>query len=256
MKFSYIICYRHNEERLSNLKKVLDWLNNFNEIEVVIVEQDKEELLNSDSEKYSFSFKKIFTKSELPFERSWAFNVGLLNSTSDVVVFGDSDLIMDNNEFLESIDKISEFDCVSPYKIVLDLDPQESLYGIPEWKRIKRAGRGETDNQKINLTGGIVIYKRDSIMKIGGWDENFIGWGGEDDWQTRKTLFFLKSLEMPFRCYHLYHKRVNPDRMFYGRTLTILNKLFTFTPEQIVEYLGRVGGNIGKINKYKQDYVK
>lgn len=249
MKFSYIICYRHNEERYKNLLRVLDWLDSFSDIEVIIVEQDLDEKLELDISKYNFNYKKIFTFSKLPFERSWAFNVGLMNSSTDIIVFGDCDLIMNKEQFLESIGKTSEFDCISPYKSVLDLDPQESLYGLKEWSKIKRAGRGETDNQKINLTGGIVIYKKESILKIGGWDENFIGWGGEDDWQTRKTEMFLNSTEMPYRCYHLYHKRVAPDRMFYGRTITILNQLFNLDKDQVSKYLNQPK-NIGNINKY------
>jgi hypothetical protein len=251
MKFSYIICYRHNEERYSNLLRVLEWLNDFGNIEVIIVEQDIEEKLNIDNSKYNFEFKKYFTYSNLPFERAWAFNVGLTNSSNHIVVFGDSDLIMNKNEFLESIEKTSEFDCVSPYRSVLDLDPQESIYSIEEWIKIKRPGRGETDNQKINLTGGIVIYKKESILKIGGWDENFIGWGGEDDWQTRKTQMFLRFLEMPYRCYHLFHQRVNPDMRFYKRTIDILNQLFRLNHIQVINYINN-NKNIGISNKYEK----
>lgn len=249
MKFSYIICYRHNEERYNNLLRVLDWLNQFEDIEVLIVEQDVEEKLNIDDSKYTFEFKKYFTFSKLPFERSWAFNVGLLNSLSDIIVFGDCDLIMDRNEFVQSINMTSEFDCISPYKSVLDLEPDESKLDIDDWSKIKRPGRGEADNQTINITGGIVIYKKESILKIGGWDENFIGWGGEDDWQTRKTQMFLKSLEMPYRCYHLFHQRVRPDMRFYQRTLNILNQLFRLNPDQVKRYIEQ-NKKIGNIKKY------
>jgi predicted glycosyltransferase involved in capsule biosynthesis len=48
-------------------------------------------------------------------------------------------------------------------------------------------GRGESDNQKINLTGGIVIFTRSGFEKVGKWDEGFIGWGGEDMGYYKRT---------------------------------------------------------------------
>ena len=61
--FSYIIGYRHSQERLLNLRRVLDWLRGFCGVEVIIVEQDREPILSTFT---LFGFKYIFTKSEHP----------------------------------------------------------------------------------------------------------------------------------------------------------------------------------------------
>jgi len=251
MRFSYIICYRHNSERFKNLSRILDWLDKFENIEVIVVEQDDSSKL-SIIEKYKFDINHIFTFSNYPFNRSWAFNVGLKESNSEIVIFGDSDLICDVEQFNFSLKELETSDCVSPYKSVLDLTKEESELDIEDWKKIERPGRGETDNQKINLTGGIVLYKKSSILKIGGWDENFIGWGGEDDWQSRKTILFLKFKEMPFRCYHLFHEKVVPDLRFYQRTLYILNQLMQLPKEIVIQYIEKNMNNIGEKDKYQK----
>ena len=39
--FSFIIGYRHRQDRIQNLRRVIDWLSGFGGIEIIIVEQDK-----------------------------------------------------------------------------------------------------------------------------------------------------------------------------------------------------------------------
>jgi hypothetical protein len=91
------------------------------------------------------------------------------NAKSGIIVFGDSDIIMDPTQFIESLRSLENFDMVSPYKSVLDLRPEESHLPLTELYKINRPGRGENDNQKINPCGGIVMYRADAINKIGGW---------------------------------------------------------------------------------------
>ena len=244
--FTYIIGYRHNPERVNNLKRVLDWLNSFKGIEIIIVEQDKSQNLPNLT---LSGFKYIFTKSHLPYNRSWAFNVGLKNSTTNAIVFGDSDLIMDRMEFINSLNMLNQYECVSPYNSVLDLEPNESLMPIESISGIRRAGRGENDNQKINLCGGIVIYRRDSIFKIGGWCERFFGWGGEDNYQEFKTKGLLSWYEKPGKCYHLWHKRLPPDPKFYNKTLEMLNKLMGMSMDDTKRLIHADMPKIGLKNK-------
>lgn len=244
--FSYIIGYRHSQERLLNLRRVLDWLRGFSGVEVIIVEQDREPILPTFT---LFGFKYIFTKSEHPYNRSWAFNVGLKNSTTNAIVFGDSDLIMDRQDFVKSLNLLNQYECVSPYSTVLDLDRQESFLPIESMVKISRPGRGETDNQKINLCGGIVMYRKDSIYKIGGWSERFFGWGCEDNYQEYKTKGILTWTENKARCYHLFHSRGITDQNLYYRMLGIMNKLMSVPIEDTKKMVQSEIPKIGMINK-------
>ena len=244
--FSYIIGYRHNQERLLNLRRVLDWLRGFSGVEVIIVEQDREPMLPTFT---LFGFKYIFTKSEHPYNRSWAFNVGLKNSTTNAIVFGDSDLIMERQDFVNSLNLLNQYECVSPYSVVLDLDRQESFLPIESMVQISRPGRGETDNQKINLCGGIVMYRRDAIYRIGGWSERFFGWGCEDNYQEYKTKGILTWNENKARCYHLFHSRGVADQNLYYRMLDIMNKLMSVSIEDTKRMVQSEIPKIGMVNK-------
>lgn len=246
-KFTYIIGYRHSNERIFNLKRVLDWITRFNGVEVIIVEQDDMPKLSTFS---LFGYKYIFTKSEMPYNRSWAFNVGLRACTTQIVAFGDSDLIMDPNEFIKSLNLMNHYECVSPYSSVVDLDQSESSLSYDKIVSILRAGRGENDNQKINLCGGIVLYRTESIYRIGGWNERFVGWGGEDNYQEYKTKNLLTWVENKARCYHLWHSRPAPDSKWYPKTMDLLNKLLSMSIEDNVKLINNDLPKIGMKNKY------
>ncbi len=244
--FTYVIGYRHNLERLQNLRRVLDWINGFGGVEVLLIEQDT----HSKIKHLNLKAKHIFTKSDMPYNRSWAFNVAMKWANSDIIVFGDSDLIMEPNQFIEGLKAIQNFDMVSPYHSVVDLTQQESNFPLEQMININRPGRGETDNQKINISGGIAMFRRDAIQRIGGWNEDFIGWGGEDDFQTMKVKNFLSWTELKARCFHLYHKREQPDQKWYQRNLQILQKTSTLNKDQLQKMILNQMPKVSMKNKY------
>lgn len=244
--FTYVIGYRHRLDRLQNLRRVLDWINGFGGVEVLLVEQDKHSKISH----LNLRAKHIFVRSNMPYNRSWAFNVALKHANSNIIVFGDSDLIMEPNEFITGLNALKDYEMVSPYHSVIDLNPQESGLPLEQMIRINRPGRGETDNQKINISGGISMFRRDAINKIAGWNEDFIGWGGEDDFQTMKVHNFLSWTELRARCFHLYHDRETPDQKWYQRNLQILNKTAAMDKEQLQKVIFNQLPKIGSKNKY------
>jgi cellulose synthase/poly-beta-1,6-N-acetylglucosamine synthase-like glycosyltransferase len=244
--FTFIIGYRHKIDRLNNLRRTLDWINGFSGGQIILVEQDKHTKISH----LNLKCQHIFVKSNMPYNRSWAFNVGLKHAKSNIIVFSDSDLIMNPNDFIEGLKAMQQYEMLSPYNSVVDLTQQESGLPLEQIVNINRAGRGETDNQKINISGGISIFRKDAIMKLGGWSESFIGWGGEDDFQTIKVKNFLTWTELKARCYHLWHQREQPDMRFYQRTLNILQQANQMTKEQLQSSISKSIPSIGMRNKY------
>jgi len=244
--FTFIIAYKHRSDRIHNLRRVLDWVSGFGGVEIIIVEQDDAPRLPSFTIK---GVKHVFTKSEMPFNKAWAFNVGLKYATTETIVFGDCDLIMDPNKMIEALKKLENYDCVSPYSRVIDLDPNEVNMNLDQMATINRPGRGETDIQKICLAGGIIMYRKEAIYKIGGFDQGFIGWGGEDDFQSHKSKIFLTWYEqMGTTCYHLWHERGAPDPVPYQRNLELLNKLMSLSKEDLQKHINISLPKIGKKN--------
>jgi predicted glycosyltransferase involved in capsule biosynthesis len=244
--FTYVIGYRHNLERLQNLKRVLDWINGFARVEILLVEQDTHSKISH----LDIKAKHIFTRSDMPYNRSWAFNVALKHANSNIIVFGDSDLVMEPNQFIAGLQAIQNYEMVSPYHSVVDLTAQESNLPLEQIININRPGRGETDNQKINISGGIAMFRREAIQKIAGWNEDFIGWGGEDDFQTMKVKNFLTWTELQARCFHLYHERGMPDQKWYKRNLELLSKTSQMDKSQLQKVILNQLPKIGMKNKY------
>ena len=246
--FTYVIGYRHKVDRLQTLKRVLDWINGFGGVEVLLIEQDKHSKISH----LNIKAKHIFIKTNLPYNRSWSFNVALKNSNSNIIVFGDSDIIMDPNDFINGLNSIKNYDMVSPYHCVLDLTQDESRLQIEDMIKISRPGRGEAfnDPQKINICGGIAMFRKDAIYKIGGFCEDFIGWGGEDDLQTLKTKKFLSFTELKAKCYHLYHDRTQPDMKWYNRNLQLLQKFDKMSEQDLMKHINSTIPKIGMKNKY------
>jgi glycosyltransferase involved in cell wall biosynthesis len=243
--FTFIIGYRHKADRMNNLRRTLDWINGFSGVQIILVEQDKHSKISN----LNLKCEHIFIKSNMPYNRSWAFNVGIKYSKSNIIIFSDSDLIMNPNDLIEGIKALQNYEMVSPYNSVLDLTQQESNLGLEQLLNINRPGRGENDNQKINISGGLSMFRKDAITRIGGWNENFWCWGGEDDYQTIKVKHLLTWTELKAKCYHLWHNREQPDMNLYQRNLQILKKSHELSKEEIIKEVKSQMQKIGMKNK-------
>ena len=156
--FTFIVPYRHDSNRISNLKRTLDWMNSFMGAQVILVEQDK----HSKIEHIPLKCEKVFTKSNMPFNRSWAYNVGMKYAKTNIIIFTDCDIIMRHEDLINGIKMLENYEVVSPYDSILDLTSQESFMSVDKMVLIDRPGRGENDNQKINIAGGTLISRKDS----------------------------------------------------------------------------------------------
>jgi predicted glycosyltransferase involved in capsule biosynthesis len=244
-KFTYIIPFRFQVDRILNLRRVVEWLGGFSNIEIIIVEQDS----HSKIEYMNFKARHIFIKNDGPFNKNWALNVGLRRAQTDTIVFGDSDLIMHPEHFIASLEELKNYEFVNPYQSVIDLDQGESLSGLGDILNINRPGRGETDHQKVPICGGITMFRKDALYKIAGWSEMFWGWGAEDDFQSLKVKQFLNWRQMPYKCYHLWHNRLSPDMSLYQRNLQIYSRFVNSQKDELQKQINSEFGKIGLENK-------
>lgn len=243
-KFTFIIAYRDNAQRLQNLTRVLEWVNSFDKVEVIIVEQDNYSKICN----LKLKAKHIFTKSNTLFNKSKAFNIGLKQATSDIIVFGDSDLIMEHISFLNGLDSLNDFEMCNPYFKSIDLNQEESSLPFERIFEIERLGRAETDVHKFALPicGGICMFRKEAIKKIGGWNEDFVGWGGEDDFQDIKVKNFLSRTDLDSKCFHLYHEAVVPDKKHYKKNTDILKQVLKMDVTELQQIIDKQVLNLNK----------
>lgn len=209
---SYIFTYRQStNDRFQNLLATLNWLQivNVPNLEVVIIEQDSEPKLQLPAN-YSFPIRIIFAYNPGLFNRSWGFNLGIKNTSNQILFFADSDMVVDPALIHQTVNLIqtNQYDAISPFLTCHDLLQEEcqSLDFTNFDYTLDRQVRGG-----MNFCSGIVAFSRMGLIRIYNWDERFEGWGGEDDIQFMKTRQILKHITLNGKCFHMYHSRSKND---------------------------------------------
>ena len=147
---------------------------------------------------------------------------------------------------------------VNPYRPVLDLSFEESEHysntkDFDFLKSISRPGRGETDHQKVPFCGGIIMFKKDCLEKMAGWNEDFWGWGAEDDAQSYKVFTLeTKYFQCENKCFHLFHSRPMPNQELYFRNFNIYKQFVQADKKMLENYITSIKDKIGDINKLNQ----
>ena len=248
-KVSYIIPYRKSsEDRDRNMSLTLRWLStHFSHYEVIIVELDSAPKLNK--ELLPPDAKYVFQCNDGIFSRSLARNIGALSASHDILVFADNDLIMNPEGFDFCIEQCCEnYEAVNPFCVYLDLSEEElgqldierngleALYKSNESPKIN-----DTDCHRYAPTfaGGIMIIRKNALFHIGGWPEEMIGWGAEDNTISYKIERFLGKKSYSNYIYHLPHERLVYDwnsHPEFKNNCEKMNNVFDMTDNELILY--------------------
>jgi hypothetical protein len=212
---SYIITYRaaNDPARRANLETVLGWLKLQPLGEVIAVEQDVAPTLG-DLESFP-SFRSVFAYNPGPFNKSWGFNVGVRASRGSLLAFGDADVLC--RALPSAVAAVrSGAPLVRPFSKLLDLDDAESEMLRADLSCLGDPSFGATAPDRLQsgeivpMCGGLVLFQRQVLEQLGGWDERFLGWGGEDDAMDVKVhRTGLRGLVLKDRPgLHLVHRRL------------------------------------------------
>jgi hypothetical protein len=212
---SYILTYREGEgaTRRDNLLAVLAWLAQYPLLAPIVVEQDDAPRLSAPLPHPNCVH--VFAYNPGPFNKSWGFNVGFRASSSAWIAFADADVILGSALASVAEHLRNGYQAIKPYRHLLDLDEAESARvrsGEFDWLPL-RAGEAarnrEGSGEYIVFAGGVFLIARTAFIHIGGWDERFRGWGGEDDAMSYKLeRARMPAIELdPRPALHLHHPR-------------------------------------------------
>lgn len=232
---SYIITYRAADDpaRRANLEAVLGWLKLQPLGEVIVVEQDVAPTLGDLA---SFpTLRSVFVYNPGLFNKSWGFNVGVRISRGSLLAFGDADLLCRALPMAVAAAR-SGAAMVRAFSRAIDLDEAESEMLRSDLSCLSDPSFGAAASDRSQagefppLSGGLVLFQREFVALLGGWDERFVGWGGEDDAMDikikRAGLRGVMLKDSPG--FHLAHRRMNGSAAtdpHYRNNLALLKQL-------------------------------
>lgn len=146
-----------------------------------------------------------------PFNRAAAINEGAAAAGWDVLVVIDSDIVIDGPTVLEAV-RVAEATgkLVLPYtrrRLVTPDGTRRILAG-------KHAGSWDTVSRPDANTAhcsSVIVVHRTLWETVGGFDDRFVGWGGEDDAFHAACLALAGVERLPGNVYHLHH-RPSPEK--------------------------------------------
>lgn len=260
-KTSYIMTWRAGQtsERRDNLCAVLAWLSQCPRVEPMLVEQDDVPRLQGPLPHPACTH--VFAYNPGPFNKSWGLNVGYRHSRSPWLAFADADIVL-GDALSSAFDAMTNgVQAIKPYRRLHDLDEGESarvrggeFAFVPE--RGATAANREGIGERIVFAGGVFLIARGAFERLGGWDERFRGWGGEDDaFSLRLGRARIPVVELDTRpAVHLAHPRSRAttfEQPHYAANLALLEDYARMQDAQLARLSEIQMQIIGNRDKYR-----
>lgn len=148
-----------------------------------------------------------------PFSRSKAINRAARQATRDVFMIADCDIVYDPNLVLETISYVNDRQWVIPFSRILRLPEDISqmiLSQTADWPIPTILGN--RDENSAYYLGGLNALKRNAFDAVGGYDERFIGWGGEDEaFAYAMDTLIGTHVRLDGEMVHFWHPFVGPE---------------------------------------------
>ncbi len=259
MKVSYILNHRgKNGSRLNNLISVLGWLSPLKNVNIILVEQDDKPYLADLNLSYP-GMEYVFAYNSGLFNRAWGFNIGFKYATGNVLAFSDNDIFMNMDELTNSFQECHRsYDAVNPYAKIVDLSEKDTKCLQENSELMKSCSESYCNGEERGYTvfcGGLVLLKRKAFEMLGGFDERFSGWGGEDDAMSILLRELVHSkCEMPHMAYHLWHERTIQDtneQPNYPQNRRLLDEYTTLTRDELILLCKNSKKSKGNIERYR-----
>jgi len=226
---TYIIPYRKtsDENRERNLRFVLGWVSRkLPESKIVVVEQDKKP-----SYVPAENVGHMFIENDGPFNKAWALNCAAVRAETKKLAFGDCDIVLRDEVLYHSLQFLETCEAVSSYqKGIVYLSEEESASARSkeepsQWAFAPRSRPPRA--MHIPFAAGLFFIRKSGFEKVGGWDEEFEGWGGEDDAMSHKIKNLLPWVWLDHPAYHLYHKPADVVKEEHQKNIFTLNTILS-----------------------------
>jgi hypothetical protein len=173
-------------------------------LECIVVEQDIERTAQAALPPWVRYVHTPPSSPDAAYCRSWGFNVGARHARGRLLVLHDNDMLVPQDYAASLLKHFDDgHEVINLKRFVFYLSEQHTAKylageaGLLDWP---------PDSIVQNLeAGGSVAIGIEAYQRIGGMDESFIGWGGEDNefWERAQTLRVWPYAYLPI--VHLWH---------------------------------------------------
>jgi len=218
-------------------------------VECIVVEQDATSQLRPQLPEWVRLIHTPPPSPDMPYCRSWAFNAGAPHARAPVLVLHDNDMLVPVDYAAQILSRVGQgYEVINLKRFIFYLGQAHS-----DAVMAGKAGLldGTPDAIVQNLEGGgSVAITRSGFDQIGGMDESFVGWGGEDNefWERAQTLRAWPWAYMPL--VHLWHAAQPGKHVAQHHTALRYQSLTKIQPSERIQRLrgapsGRVEGPQG-----------
>ncbi|MFV0445253.1 MAG: glycosyltransferase [Planctomycetaceae bacterium] len=144
--------------------------------EIIVVELGTESVLDNRLPK---DVRHMFVETDIGsdgFNKSWALNVGARSARGQYLAIHDGDYLVPTRYLAHCAELLQTFDGVRPARLIGYLD-ETSLHRCRDLRALD--DQSTFENLVANNPTPIV-FRTERYWDIGGHDESFFGWGGED----------------------------------------------------------------------------
>jgi glycosyl transferase family 7 (putative galactosyltransferase) len=259
---SYLITYREagSSDRRGNLLAVVRWLAQWPKVQVLVIEQDTVPRLDREPPFPKSSAWLAYNPG--PFNKGWGFNVAARVARGPVLALADADVIAPH-ALAEAVERCQQGQgAIKPYRTIVDLTSDETArVRSGEWDfapaRPPGAPRNrEGQSEHVMFAGGLFVIQRETYLRLGGFDERFLGWGGEDDAMAQKLKRAGVTLTEigAYPALHLWHPR-SPESTFgqphYEANRRLLTDYATYGDAAFAQLCEVQRQTMGNLHKYR-----
>jgi hypothetical protein len=200
---SFIVGHR-GLARLPNLLATLRTIAAQDEVpvECIVVEQSLRPEIRDALPSWVRYVHTPLPRPDVPYVRSWTLNVGARLAHGETLVLHDNDMLVPRRYAADAVARVQRGAAVVDLK-------RFTFYLTPAATSRVFAGepiRCEVESITQNVHGASLVTTREAYFALGGFDEHFIGWGGEDNdfWDRARAAVNVDAFgSLPF--VHLHH---------------------------------------------------
>lgn len=204
--------------------------------ECIVVEQSVKTEIQSSLPAWVRYVHTPLPQADMPYCRSWTFNVGAKVAQGNLLVLHDNDMLVPNQYAAELLARYKEgYEVINLKRFIFYLNEAHSLRMFSA-NALLTAQAPEVVVQNLEAGGSIAIA-RDAYFAIGGFDESFVGWGGEDNefWERATTRRLWPYGYLPI--VHMWHAAQPGKNNAQRQTAELLDQLSAIPASQRVANL-------------------